>query len=225
MFHVHFSGFIFLICLQQWKKNDKKRTENNWFDSQSVKPTKIGIHSQGVPIFVEHWGGIICIFTQFCPIFNIGRGWTSTRDFVQVSKLNEDQKKRSSPKNGTLFSSPNSGEYQKKRSSTKLEYFFFYRIQVDTYAQMHTRVELLGGGCRCRPYSNYWGDTVKLLGGIYPPRVSAPLFTASLHDVQKLKVTVPPPYVVDIRTGGCLTRLLKGSFAVSWRRQLGKQNM
>ena len=45
---------------------------------------------------------------------------------------------------------------------------FFPQIQVDTYAQMHIRVKLLGG-CRCRPYSNYWGDTVKLLGGFIPP--------------------------------------------------------
>ena len=57
----------------------------------------------------------------------------------------------------------------------------FSRIQVDTYAQMHTRVKLLGGGCRCRPYSNYWGDAVKLLGGYipHPPRVLAPLVTGT----------------------------------------------
>ena len=63
-------------------------------------------------------------------------------DFVQVSKLNEDQKKIFT-KNGTLFS-PNSGEDQKKRSSPEMEQFF-PRIQVDTYAQMHTKVKLLGG--------------------------------------------------------------------------------
>ena len=28
---------------------------------------------------------------------------------------------------------------------------------MDSYVQLHTRVKLLGG-CRCRPYSNYWGD-------------------------------------------------------------------
>ena len=26
-----------------------------------------------------------------------------------------------------------------------------------------------GGGCTCRPYSNYWGDTFKLLGEYIPP--------------------------------------------------------
>ena len=36
------------------------------------------------------------------------------------------------------------------------------------------------GGCRCGPFSNYWGDTAKLLGGIYPPRVSAPLLGSPL---------------------------------------------
>ena len=30
-------------------------------------------------------------------------------------------------------------------------------------------------GCRCRPYSNYWGGYSQIIGGIYPPRVSAPL--------------------------------------------------
>ena len=67
-------------------------------------------------------------------------------DFVQMSKLSEDQKK---------------GLHQKWNT-------FFPRIQVDTYAQMHTSVKLLGG-CKCRPYSNYWGDTVKLLEGVIPP--------------------------------------------------------
>ena len=45
-------------------------------------------------------------------------------DFVQVSKLSEDQKKE--------------GLHQKWNT-------FFPQIQVDTYAQMHTRVKLLGG--------------------------------------------------------------------------------
>ena len=86
-------------------------------------------------------------------------------DFVQVSKLSEDQKKKNgtlpkmehffSPnsgedhkkvftKNGTLFS-PNSGEDQKKKVFTT-NGTLFSLIQVDTYAQMHTRVKLLGGG-------------------------------------------------------------------------------
>ena len=73
------------------------------------------------------------------------------------------------------FFSPNSGEDQKKRrSSPKMEHFFF-RIQVDTYAQMYTKVKLLGG-CRCRPYSNYWGGYSQIIWediSPHPPRVSA----------------------------------------------------
>ena len=68
------------------------------------------------------------------------------------------------------FFPPNSGKDQKKRSLPKKEHFFS-RIPVETCAQMHTRVKLLEG----MQMSNYWGDTVKVLGEIYPPRVSAPL--------------------------------------------------
>ena len=83
-------------------------------------------------------------------------------DFFQVSKLSEAQKKVFT-QNGTLFS-PNLGEDQKKGLYQKWN-FCFPRIQVETCAQMHARVKLLGG---CRPYSNYWGDTAKLLGDISP---------------------------------------------------------
>ena len=44
------------------------------------------------------------------------------QDFVQVSKLNKDQKKVFT-RNGTLFS-PISGEDQKKRSSPEMGHFF-----------------------------------------------------------------------------------------------------
>ena len=41
---------------------------------------------------------------------------------------------------------------------------------MDTYAQMHNRVKFLfGGGCRCRPYSNYWEGYSQIFGGIYFP--------------------------------------------------------
>ena len=64
-------------------------------------------------------------------------------DFVQVSKLSEDQKKRSSPKLEHFFSqiqvkTKKKGLHQKGNT-------FFPRIQVDTYAQMLTSVKLLGG--------------------------------------------------------------------------------
>ena len=59
-------------------------------------------------------------------------------DFVQVSKLSEDQKKSSLHQkwNTEHFFFPNLGEDQKKRSSSKMEQFF-PRIQVDTYPQRH----------------------------------------------------------------------------------------
>ena len=75
-------------------------------------------------------------------------------DFVQVWKFSEDQKNA----NETLFP-PNSGEDQKKKSSSKIEHFS--RI----FAQMYT-------------HSNYWGGYTQIIGGIYPhppPLVSAPL--------------------------------------------------
>ena len=53
---------------------------------------------------------------------------------------------------------------------------FFPRIQVDTYyAQMHTRVKLLGG-CRCRPYSNYWGGYIPP-----PPGFGTPACDTKIH--------------------------------------------
>ena len=36
------------------------------------------------------------------------------------------------------------------------------------------------GGCRCRPYSNYWGDNGKLLGGYIPPGFDTPNFSIIL---------------------------------------------
>ena len=49
---------------------------------------------------------------------------------------------------------------------------FFAHIQVDTYAQMHTRVKLLGGS------SQIIGGDIRS-----PPRVSAPLILWQLHFV------------------------------------------
>ena len=53
---------------------------------------------------------------------------------------------------------------------------FVPQILVETCAQMHTKVKLLGG-CRCRLYSNYWGRYSQI-GGIYlpiPPGFSTPV--------------------------------------------------
>ena len=63
-------------------------------------------------------------------------------DFVQVSKLSEDQKKKSSPKLEHFFPQIQV-KTKKKRPSPKMDHFF-PRIQVETYAQMHTRIKSLG---------------------------------------------------------------------------------
>ena len=90
-------------------------------------------------ILIEHWGGgEFAILPQFFPIFNIGGDEPQPR-FFQVSKLSEDQNKN------------------KNRSSPKME-TFFPRIEVETCAQMHTRVKLLGG--------MQMKTILKLLGGI-----------------------------------------------------------
>ena len=56
----------------------------------------------------------------------------------------------------------------------------FPQVQVDTYAQMHTRIKLLGGRDADVDHTQtIGGDTVKLLGEYIPPsppRVSAPCF-------------------------------------------------
>ena len=66
-------------------------------------------------------------------------------DFFQVSKLSEDQKME--------HFSPNSGEDQKKEGLHQKWNTFYPQIQVETCAQIHTRVKLLEG-----MQSNYWGD-------------------------------------------------------------------
>ena len=90
------------------------------------------------------------LYPNFAMFSTLG-GINLDHDFVQVSKLNEDQKKSSLKME--LFFSPNSGEDQKKRFSPKMKYFFPPNT------------------LRCTPQSNYWGGMhmktiLKLLGGI-----------------------------------------------------------
>ena len=79
---------------------------------------------------------------QFFPIFNIG-GMNLDHDFVQVtitffSRIQvKTIKKKVFTKNKTTFF-PNSSLHPKWNA-------FFPWIQVDTYAQMHTRIKLLRG--------------------------------------------------------------------------------
>ena len=78
-------------------------------------------HQPGVPIFIEHWEDNLQFYPNFA-LFSALGGMNLDHDFVQVSKLSEDQKKRSLPK--MKHFTPSSGEDQKKRSSPKMEHFF-----------------------------------------------------------------------------------------------------
>ena len=99
----------------------------------------------GMAIFVEHWGDNLQFYPNFALFSTLG-GMNLDHDFLQVSKLSEDQKKRSSPKMNHFFS-PNSGDDQKKKKGLQLKRnAFFPRIEVETCAQVQTRAKLLGGG-------------------------------------------------------------------------------
>ena len=88
-------------------------------------------------------------------------------DFGQVSKLSEDQKKvfTKTPK---LFS-PNSSEDQENKGFYQKWNTIFPRIQVDTYAQMHTRVKLLGGSADVDHTQTIGGIQSNYGGNISPP--------------------------------------------------------
>ena len=77
----HQAGIIIVKRLIQGRNNvtrvqveprlfDQGRRKNDAFTHLATLPTMTAV----VPIYVEHWGGggIICNFTQFCPIFKIG---------------------------------------------------------------------------------------------------------------------------------------------------------
>ena len=122
-------------------------------------------------IFVEQWGGDNMQFYPNFALFSTLGEMNLDQDFFQVSKLSEDQKKRSVPGMEPFFF-PNSGEDQRKKKDLHQKWnTFFPRIQVQTCAQMHTRVKLLER-MQVKIIFNF-------LEGIYPPhppRVSAPLY-------------------------------------------------
>ena len=88
-------------------------------------------------------------------------------DFVQVGKFSEDPPKKNA--NGTLC--PQIQVKTKKKVFIKNS-TFFPNLRSDIHP-----FKLLGG-CRCGPFSRYWGYTAKLLGG-YIPLVSATLLPSS----------------------------------------------
>ena len=99
-----------------------------------------------MPIFVEHWGDNLQFYPNFA-LFSTLRGMNLDHDFFQLSKLGEDQTKRSSPKMEHFF--PEFRWRPKQKSSPKLEHFF-PRILVETCAQMNTQArsqKFAMGGC------------------------------------------------------------------------------
>ena len=80
------------------------------------------LFQSGVPIFVEHWGDNLQFYPNFALFSTLGVT-NLDHDFLQISKLSEDQKKSLHEKWST----------------------FFPRIQVKACAQMHTSVKLLRG--------------------------------------------------------------------------------
>ena len=75
------------------------------------------------------------------------------------------------------FFAPNAGEDQKKKSSPKMERFFFSNSGKDLRSNAH-QSQIVGGGMLMKTIlkllggiqSNYWGDIFP-----HPPRISAPL--------------------------------------------------
>ena len=78
------------------------------------------------------------------------------------------------------FFSPNSGEDRKKRFSPKMEHLFSPNSDGHLRSDAH-QSQIIGGNADVDHTQTIWGDTVKLLGEIYPPRVSAPLCTRPIH--------------------------------------------
>ena len=87
-------------------------------------------------------------------------------NFVQVSKLSEDQKKSFSPKMNTF--SPNSDEDQKKKVFTKNGTLFFLDFKW-TPTLRCTPESNYWMRCRSRPYSNYWVGYSQIIEGYIPP--------------------------------------------------------
>ena len=123
---------------------------------------------------------------QFYPnfaLFSTLGGMNIDHDFVQVSKLSEDQKKRSSPKVEHFFPQIqvktkkkdlhhkwntfflNSGEDQKKRSSSIMEHVFSPNSSGHLRSDPH-QSHIIGGDADVDHTQTIGG---RLFGGIYPP--------------------------------------------------------
>ena len=92
-------------------------------------------------------GGDNLSFYPHFALFSTLGGMNLDHDLFQVSKLSEDQKKGLPQHKETFFP----------------EFNWRPAFRCTPWSQ------IIGGGCRCRPYLKYWGKYSKLLGRIYPP--------------------------------------------------------
>ena len=111
-------------------------------------------------------GDNLQVYPNFALFSTLGR-MNLDHDFVQVSKLSEDQKKVFI-KNGAFFPQIQVKTTKKKGFHQKGNTFFPEFKWTPTLRC--TPESNYWGGCRCRPYSNYWGGDISP----HPPRVSAP---------------------------------------------------
>ena len=117
------------------------------------------------------------------------------QDFFQVSKLSEDQKKVFT-RNGTLFS-PNSVEDQKKKKVFTRNGTHF--LSADLRSDAH-QSQIFGGDVdedHTQIVGGVGGYTAKLLEGIYPPIVSAPL-PVSTNKTHKFRPNLVPNFGEDL---------------------------
>ena len=131
-----------------------------------------------MPIFGEHWGEKFAILPQFVLFSTLGE-MKLDHNFVQVSKLSEDPKKRSSTKTEHFFSQIQVKTKKKGGGSPTMEHFFSPNSSGHLRSDAHQSQII--GECRCRPYSNYWGGIQPNYWGHispHPPRVSAPVIAA-----------------------------------------------
>ena len=99
-----------------------------------------------VQIFVEHWGDNLLFYPNFARFSTLGE-MNLDHNFFWVSKLSEEQKKRSSP---------------------TMEHFFSPNLSGDLRSDAH-QSQIIGGDADVDHTQIIGGDNVKLLGRIYPP--------------------------------------------------------
>ena len=126
----------------------------------------------GVPIFVEHWG-IIRNFTPILPYFQHWGDEPRPR-VCSGEQIKWRPKKKVFTKNETLFSS-NSGE-DKKKVFTRNGTIFFPNSSGHLRSDAHQCQIMRGDAGVDHILKLLGGDTVKLLGGCFPPPPPPPGF-------------------------------------------------